>query len=99
MVEMLVELELNMQAIFNPHLHLHLSHCLSLFSVVIVVHNCEVNFLGHCGLHVSVDKGSNEIPDPSCNPIEGLILFLEVGKFEVELFFLSQDACGLKLFG
>lgn len=99
MVEVLIELELNVKAVLDTHFHLHLGDCLGLLSVVVVVHDCKINFLGDCGFHVPVDEGPDEIPDPTCDSIKSFVFFFEVGELEVELSVFSKNAGRFKFFG
>lgn len=99
MIEMFIELELNVQAILNADLHFHLSLLFRCLYITIIMKNCEIRFLRDGCLQISVHYCTDEVADPSSNTIECLVLFLEVGEFELETFVLSQDASWLKLFG
>lgn len=94
MIEVLIKLELNVQAVLNSNLHFHLRDLLGLLHVAIVVQNCEVNFLDHGQLHVAGDRDAHEISNSPCDPVECLVLFLEIRELEFEALGFGQDAGG-----
>lgn len=97
MVEMLVELEFDMQAILDSNLHLHLCGSLSLLNITIVVQHSEVDLLHDCGLHVPANLPTDEVSNPPSYSIECLVLFLKIGELELELFIISEDASWFQL--
>lgn len=92
MVEVLVKLKLDMQAVFNADLHFHLRGGLCLLHIAVVMQDCEIILLYYSCLHIPIDNNSDKIPDSACNTIEGLVLFLEVGELEFKDLVLGQDA-------
>ena len=98
MIEMFIELELNMQAIFNTNFHFHLSSFLSFFNITVIMQNSKINLFNYCCLHISCYCCPDKISYTSCYPIKCFIFFLEVWELEFEIFILSQDACWLQLF-
>lgn len=99
MIEMLVELKLYVKGILNAHLHLHLSLFLGLFDIAVVMQDCEIDLLYNCGLEVAVHDCADEVADSACDPVECLILLLEVRELELEGFCFGQDASRLELLG
>jgi hypothetical protein len=97
-IEMFIELELDVEAVFNAHLHLHLCGLLGSLDIAVVVQYGKIEFLDDGGFEIAIDNGPNEVPDPPGNAIEGLVLLLEVGKLEFKGFGLCEDTGWFKLF-
>jgi hypothetical protein len=97
-VEVLVELKLDVEAVLDAHLHFHLGGLLGLLHVTVVVQDREVSLFADGGFHVAVHDGPDEVPDPPGDTVEGLILLLEVGEPELEGLGFCQDAGGLQFF-
>ena len=85
-----------MEAIFDSHLHLHLGSYLCLLCVIVVVHNCEIDFLCDGCFHIAVNDRPDKVSHPPCNSIESFVFFFKAGKLEFELFIFSQKASGLQ---
>lgn len=98
-IEMLIELKLYVQAVLNPHFHLHFRLLLCALHIAVVVQNCKIDLLYDRRLQIPIHDRPNEIADSSCNTIESLILLLEIGELKFECFILCQDACRFKLLG
>lgn len=98
MIEMLIKLELNMEAVFNSDLHFHLGNLFCFLYIAIVVQDCKIKLLYDRGLHVAGHCGTDEVAYTPGDAIECLVLLLEVWEFEFKVFALRQDACWLQLF-
>ena len=97
-IEMLIKLKLNMQAILNPNFHFHLSFLLSFFHITIKMQDRKINLLDDGSFHITVDCGPNKISDSPSNTIKCLILFLKVRELEFEWFVLSEYTSRFKFF-
>lgn len=98
-VEGLVVFEVNVQAIFDSHLHLH-RHDLSLpLYALIWQQHCEVLLFG-CGKLVILEHDDpDEVPDPARDAIESLVLLLKIGKLEFVCLVLGHNASRLHFLG
>ena len=82
MVERLVVFKVDMEAIFNAHLHLHRDHLGLALEDLIWEENCEILFFC-CGKFVVFgNDNSDEISDPTSHSIKSFILLFEVGELE-----------------
>lgn len=93
-VEGLIVLEVDVEAVLNTYLHLH-RHDLSLsLHGLIGKQHCEVLLLGRGELVVLGNDDPDEVAYPTSHAIECLVLLLEVGEFELVGLILSEYACG-----
>ena len=98
-VEGLVVLEVNMEAILDTHLHLHRHHLSLSLHALIGQQHCEI-LLFRCGKLVILEHDDpDEIPDPACDAIEGLILLLKVRELELVGLVLGHYASGFHFLG
>lgn len=99
MVEGLVVLEVNMQAILDTHLHLH-RHNFSLpLHTLIGQQHCEILLFRRGKLVILQHNNPDEVPDPACDAIEGLILLLKVRKLEFVGLVLCHNASWFHFLG
>lgn len=98
-VEGFVVLEVNVQAILDAHLHLH-RHNLSLpLYTLIGKQHCEVLLFGSGKLVILEHDDPDEVPDPSRDAIEGLILLLKVRELEFVGLVFGHDSSGFHFLG
>jgi hypothetical protein len=99
MVKGFVVFKVDMETVFNSDLHLH-GHNLSFpLHRLIREQDCKVLLFGGGKLVILGHHHSNKVANSSSNTVEGLVLLLEVGKFELVGFILCKDASGFQLFG
>ena len=82
MVERFVVFKVDMEAIFDAHLHLHGDHLGLALEGFIWEENCEILFFC-CGKFVVFgNDNSDEISDPTSHSIKSFVLLFEVGELE-----------------
>ncbi len=96
MVKLLVPLKLDMKTILNTDLHLHRRN-LGLLNLIVRHQDSKIDLFCEGGFHVSGQSASEEIPDSSCDSVEGLVLLFEVGELELNGFAFGQYSGGLEL--
>ena len=86
-----------MKAVFNTHLHLHWDNFSSPFDLLIWQQYSKIDLFYNT--EFSGNNHSNKVSDSTSNALEGLIFFLKVRKFEVELLVFSHDTSRFEFFG
>lgn len=89
-VEGLVVLEVDVQAVLNAYLHLHRDHLLSVLYIATRQQHREVYLLHYA--YLTVHNHSDEVPHSPSNPVERLVLLLEVRELELVTLSLHHDA-------
>jgi hypothetical protein len=82
-IKAFVILEIYMETLLDAHLHFHRDHFFGLFDGLVRQKDGEVDLFAYCGFVVSVDRRPDEVSYSSGDPVEGLVLFLEIGELEL----------------
>ena len=88
-----------MQAVLNTHFHLHRYHLFRLLQLIMILHYRKVKFFSDGSFYIPVHNHPDKVPYTPSNPIESLILLLEVWELEFECFVLGEEPCWLQFFG
>ena len=98
-VEGLVVLEVDVQAVLNPHFHLHRHHLSLTLHALIRQQHCEVLLLRRGEFVVLQHDHPDEVAHSAGDAVEGLVLLLKVGELELVGLVLGHDAGGLHFLG